>query len=280
MGLQHLSLSLTDSEYASLLDAPSGSKLRTRGDAQTYTVQADRIFWRGRTGQWSVSAALTQKEQGNYLEDVLLEVSSRRLSIFDVDTRYTRLLFGGSANVSVGVARGLSALGALEDLDHMPDWAPRAQFTKYKYGLGYFRPFQMLGHSLTFTSQLNGQHAADVLYGSERLQVGSPYTVRGFNEDAIAGDHGYYWRNELALTQMLALGSGRILSLRPFVGLDYGKVWNREDESAGDLSSASLGVTASTGPVRLTLTLAHPLNSPKYGSEQGDSLAFNLSLAY
>lgn len=275
-GYNTFSLSLSDSEYSSLLDAPSGTKLRTRGDAQTYTLQADRMLWRGKTGQWNLTAALTQKEQGNYLEDVQLDVSSRRLSVFDLDTRYSTVIYGGAVNMSVGVARGLKRLGALEDLGNMPDWAPRAQFTKYKYGFGYYRPFSLLGQSLTFNSQFNGQRAMDVLYGSERIQLGSPYTVRGFNDESIAGDNGYYWRNELALTRVLTPS----LLVRPFVAVDYGKAWNREDQAPGEMSSLSLGMTASSGPASLTLTLAHPLQSPKATGDQGDSLAFNLSLAY
>ncbi|HWV10284.1 MAG TPA: ShlB/FhaC/HecB family hemolysin secretion/activation protein [Pseudomonas sp.] len=278
-GYNTFSLSLSESEYASLLEAPSGAKLRTRGDSQTYTLQMDRVLWRGQSGQWNLSGGLTQKEQGNYLEDILLEVSSRRLSVFDLDTTYTTRLLGGAFSVNLGVARGLHLFSSLKDAPNLPDWAPRAQFTKYKYGLGYYRPFLLLGQDLSFNSQLTGQHAADVLYGSERVSLGSPYTVRGFNEESIAGDHGYYWRNELALNRPFQLIGGRPALLRPFIGVDYGKAWNREDESAGDLSSASLGVGVMTGPLNLNLTLAHPLDSPKYATDQGDTLAFSLSLS-
>lgn len=278
-GYNTVSLSLSDSEYASLLKAPSGARLKTNGDSQTYTLQMDRVLWRGQSGQWNLSGALTQKEQGNYLEDILLEVSSRRLSVFDLDSSYTTRVLGGALSLNLGLARGLHLFGSLKDDSNLPDWAPRAQFTKYKYGLGYYRPFILLGQELTFNSQLNGQHARDVLYGSERISLGSLYTVRGFNEESIAGDHGYYWRNELALTHRFSLPNGRPALLRPFVGLDYGKAWNREDESAGDLSSASLGVGVMTGPVNLNLTLAHPLDSPKYETDQGDTLAFSLSLS-
>lgn len=278
-GYNTFSLSASDSTYASLLKAPSGTKLRTNGDSQTYTLQADRVLWRGQSGQWNLSGALTQKEQGNYLEDILLEVSSRRLSVFDLDTSYTTRVLGGALSFNFGLARGLHLFGSLKDASNLPDWAPRAQFTKYKYGFGYFRPFQLLGQDLSFNSQLSGQHARDVLYGSERMSLGSLYTVRGFNEESIAGDHGYYWRNELALSQPFSLPNGRPALLRPFVGLDYGKAWNREDESAGSLSSASLGLGVLTGLVNLNLTLAHPINSPKYEADQGDTLAFSLSLS-
>ncbi|WP_312959588.1 ShlB/FhaC/HecB family hemolysin secretion/activation protein [Stutzerimonas nitrititolerans] len=278
-GYNTFSLSLSDSEYASLLKAPSGARLKTNGDSQTYTFLVDRVLWRGQTGQWNLSGALTQKEQDNYLEDILLAVSSRRLSVFDLDSTYTTRMLGGAFSLNLGLARGLHLFGSLKDASNLPDWAPRAQFTKYKYGLGYFRPFQLLGQGLSFNSQLNGQYASDVLYGSERMSLGSPYTVRGFNEESIAGDHGYYWRNELALNRPFLLPSGHPALLRPFIGMDYGKAWNREDESAGDLSSASLGVSVMTGPLSLNLTLAHPLNSPKYETDQGDSLAFSLSLS-
>lgn len=278
-GYNTFSLSASDSEYASQLKAPSGAKLRTNGDSQTYTLQMDRVLWRGQSSQWNLSGGLTQKEQDNYLEDILLQVSSRRLSVFDLDSNYTTRLFGGAFSLNLGLARGLHLFGSLKDASNLPDWAPRAQFTKYKYGAGFYRPFQALGQELSFNSQLSGQYALDVLYGSERMSLGSPYTVRGFNEESIAGDHGYYWRNELALTRSFSLPNGRPALLRPFVGVDYGKAWNREDESAGHLTSASLGIGLMTGPVNLNLTLAHPIDSPKYESDQGDTLAFSLGLS-
>lgn len=278
-GYNTFSLSLSDSEYASQLKAPSGSRLKTSGDSQTYTLRLDRVLWRGQSAQWNLSSALTQKEQDNYLEDVLLGVSSRRLSVFDLDSSFTTRLFGGAFSLNLGMARGLHLFGSLKDAANLPDWAPRAQFDKFKYGAGYSRAFRLAGQELSFSSQLNGQYAQDVLYGSERLSIGSPYTVRGFNEESISGDHGYYLRNELALNRPQVLPGGRVALLRPFIALDYGKAWNRTEESASDLSSASLGLGLFSGPLSLNLALSHPLDSPKYGDDRGDTLSFSLSLS-
>jgi hemolysin activation/secretion protein len=281
-GYSTLSLSASDSEYASLLSAPSGAKLHTNGNSKNYSMRLDHVLWRGQQSLWTLSGSLTQKKTENYLEGILLEVSSRKLTVFDLDTNFSTQVAGGALTLSGGVARGLTWFNALDDADHLPDWAPRAQFTKLKYGISYYRPFQMAGENFSLNSSFSGQYALDVLYGSEQLSIGSPFTVRGFAETPISGDHGYYLRNDLSWTRPLALIGGRALTLRPYLGADYGSVRNRAPNTpGGELSSVSAGLGLYYGAFSIDLLQSHPISSPGYlgSAADGDSTFFNISLA-
>jgi hemolysin activation/secretion protein len=44
---------------------------------------------------------------------------------------------------------------------------------------------------------MSAQHAKKTLFGSEQFSVGGYYSVRGFRENYINGDSGYYFRNKL-----------------------------------------------------------------------------------
>ncbi|KAF1069224.1 MAG: Hemolysin transporter protein ShlB [Pseudomonas citronellolis] len=283
LGYSTLSLNASESEYASILRAPSGAGLHTNGNSKNYSVRLDHVLWRGQQSMWTVSGSLTKKKNENYLEGILLEVSSRSLTVFDLDTSFTTQVLGGALNLDLGVARGLPWFDALKDASDLPGWAPRAQFTTYKYGFGFYRPFQLAGENFSLNSTFTGQWAANVLYGSEQMSIGSPFTVRGFAENPLSGDHGYYLRNDLSWTRSVALIAGQTFVLRPYLGADYGRVRNRvSDTQDGELSSVSAGVGAYLGPLSLDLLVAHPIGAPSFMKHEarGDSTFFNLSLAF
>lgn len=281
LGYTTLGITASKSKYESLFTGPSGTAFQSRGDSETYSLRADHVLWRGRGGQWRIAGTLTNKVSNNYLANAFLEVSSRRLTVLDVDSSYSTALLGGALSVDVGVARGLDWLDAQEDARGLPDTAPRAQFTKLKYGAVYFKGFDRDGRRLMLTSQLSGQRALDVLFGSERMSIGSPFTVRGFREDSLAGDNGLYWRNDLSLSYPLMLGQ-RPGMLRPYLGVDIGRVWNRyvDEVGQGRLSSASVGLAVHVRPLSLDLVHSRPIDTPDSKPDLGGSTYFTLSLSF
>jgi len=75
------------------------------------------------------------------------------------------------------------------------------------------------------------------------MTIGSRYTVRGFDgEMLLAGDSGFYWRNEL---QAPIANTGQAL----YAGLDYGRVFG--SSTAGlvgtQLAGAVLGLRGGFG---------------------------------
>lgn len=286
-GYSTLSLNASVSGYENLFTGSSHDPDSTpptflsRGDSETYSLRVDHVLWRGQSGQWRLAGMLTHKISENYLADAFLIGNSRRLTVLDIDTSYSTRLLGGALTLDAGIARGLSMFGGLEDPSGLPDTFPRAQFTKLKYGAVWFRPFELSGHRLVWSSQLSGQRALDVLFGSERSSIGSPFTVRGFKEDSLAGDHGLYLRNDLTLNHPLTLPGNRAGLLRPYLGLDIGRVWNREldDVGQGRLSSASFGIGLHIKPLSLDLVHSRPIDKPQFNRDLGGSTYFTLSLS-
>lgn len=278
-GYSTVSLSGSRSRYNSVI-TPTTEEYRTYGDSRTYTGRVDHVLVRGQTTQWRMSGMLTNKIAENYLAGALLDVSSRELTVLDIDTSLSTRFQGGAFHMDFGVARGTPMFGSMEDPAGLPVDAPRAEFLKFKYGLGYFRPFAFASRDWSWNAQFSGQHANDVLYGSEQFSIGSLYTVRGFGEDSLSGDHGHYLRNDLSVNQPVVLPGGRDALLRPYIGLDHGKVWGRKVGSfTGKLTSASVGFSFYYRNVSFDLVHAHPIDKPEFNRDLDGSTYFSLSLS-
>ncbi|RTL29278.1 MAG: ShlB/FhaC/HecB family hemolysin secretion/activation protein [Burkholderiales bacterium] len=231
------------SRYVSTVHAPSGLDLTASGDSTSNALTWDRVVYRDQRTRANVAGTFTNKETRSFLEDQLLGVSSRKLSIVDLDGNVSTGLGSGILGLNVGWAEGLSSAGALRDMDGLPDVAPKAQFKKLKYGGSYNLPFEWQGGEWTLSSVLTGQAARTTLYGSEQMAIGGIYSVRGFVRSTLAGDSGYYLRNDLSLRQMINL-AGVQLPTRWFVALDMGAVRNRVPEvPQGSLVGAAVGAS-------------------------------------
>lgn len=264
LGYSTFTFTKSESRYVSMVNAPSGLDLQTSGTSESDIWRLDRTVFRDQTSRVGLAGTLTMKSSKNYLEGLLLGVSSRRLSIFDLDTTLTTGFLGGSLTLEFGYARGLDFASALKDGPNLPREAPRAQFEKYKYGYYFSRPFQVASLDLAFTSQLTGQIAKDTLYGSEQLLIGGIYTVRGFVNNTLSGDHGYYVRNELSLRRTFSM-NGTAMPMRFYMALDQGEVSNRvAGIPQGLLQGGAVGVTMSIKGGSLDVFTAYPIDMPDF----------------
>lgn len=276
-GYTTFSTSINRSRYTSTIVAPSGLDLQFRGWSANDTVKLERVIYRDQDTRFTLGSTLTMKNTKSWLAGQYLEVSSRRLSVLDVDSSVTTGAGGGVLGFDFGYARGLKFAGALTDPDNLPDEAPRAQFEKVKLGLSYTRPFQLDGINFSFSTQLTAQHALHTLYGSEQILIGGIYSVRGFVKNTLSGDDGYTVRNELSMYRNLVIGNERV-GFRYFAGLDFGKVSNRvPNVPSGRLTGMALGVSANWKGASLELFNTRPLSQPAFFVREGSQTWIRLN---
>ena len=48
-------------------------------------------------------------------------------------------------------------------------------------------------------STVQAQHSRQHLFNTEKMSIGGQFTVRGYQNQAIQGDTGYYWRNDFVM---------------------------------------------------------------------------------
>jgi hemolysin activation/secretion protein len=124
---------------------------------------------------------------------------------------------------------------------------------------------------------VNAQQGINALYGSEQFFVGGLYSVRGFRNTSIAGDSGYYWRNELSMPIRL---DNWPVTVKPFVGFDMGHIRDRFGVAGGDLSGVALGVSVSSPRVNTEISFAKPLKMPARLTDEGLQLFAKLNVPF
>ncbi len=177
--------------------------------------------------------------------------------------------------------QGLALLGALHDPAGLPGDLPHAQSGKFTLELGYNRRLSLDslgGTALTLSTQFSGQRAVDTLYGTQQFLIGGPSSVRGFQNCSLAGDHGYFVRNELGLPWRLPADAFVALAGRVYAGFDWGTVTNRAPGvPSGALSGATLGVGVFWKNVSLDAFASRAVHAPSPQLREGTLLSLRLS---
>ena len=244
-GRTTLSLGTSRSQYFSQLRARSGSVFTTSGNNKTINGRLDNVIYRNQSERMTLAAAITAKKASNYLDGQYLSVSSRGLAVLDLETSITTAIAGGSLTLDIVIASGLKSLGAMNDPVDLPVSAPRAQFQKINLGFNFSRPFSLRGMDAVFNSKLTTQSSEVALYGSEQISIGGIGSVRGFVQNTLSGDNGYYLRNEFSVTPTWKIGE-KVIGSRLYVGYDTGEVRNIiPGVPQGRLSGITFGTSSS-----------------------------------
>lgn len=269
------------SEYDSTLVTANGMRLLLEGDNRSIFATVDHVLYRDQVNKLTISGTLTEKEARNYIEKQKLAVSSRQLAVLDLGATYSTTVLGGSGSLGLGYSRGLKILGALQDTPGQDGDLPKAQFEKYTLNASWFRPFTVLDQSLTWSSQLTAQAARDTLFGSEQISAGGIYTVRGFHEESMANDDGYYIRNDLTLRKTLGQVMGADVLFNPYLALDAGAVTGRAPGTPhGTLVGGAVGFGMTAGPINVNVFAGHPIVKPDDMNDEGFTTFGRLSVSF
>jgi len=235
----------------------------TRGTLERVGVAAERVFYRNQTTRTSFSVGLAKRWANNFVNDV--EIGIQRQDLTDLEVRLIDRRTIGQARIdgSVGARFGLGILGAQDEPDDRPDALPSARYRIFTASLAASVPLGQ-GFVDTYRAEFFGQVSTTNLYGSDLIQVGGPYTVRGLDNDtaALARD-GFYLRQEL--------GARIVPNFRPYLLFDIGQV----RDGSGMRGGAGLGLRVQRGPVFADLFAARPVfgrNVPDF-----DRIRFGLS---
>lgn len=280
-GYSTFTFSVSRSRYVSSVTGGAGT-FKTTGSSKNTSFKVDHVAYRDRANRLSLSAAVTAKQARNYILESLIAASSRNLAVLDLDANLTTGFAGGVLVLDGGYARGLKNFGALDDPAGLPRGVPRAQFEKLKYGFTWSRPFRAAGLDASFSTALVGQYADDALYGSEQIAAGGFYTVRGYRNLSIAGDRGYYVRNDLAVRVPFEAAGTTVLA-RPYVALDFGRISPRFGNPGGTISGWALGASFAVGAhVSADIAMTRPLDKPESleGLPDGPLTFLRLSLSF
>ncbi|EAA6041661.1 ShlB/FhaC/HecB family hemolysin secretion/activation protein [Salmonella enterica subsp. diarizonae] len=273
-GYSLLDYSYSRNSYLSTIDN-NGWLWRSSGDTETHRVNLSHVLFRNGDMKTGVSLGLSHRINHNYLDDVLLQSSSRKLTSLLFGMNHTQKMFGGVATFNPTFSRGMPWLDAGHDGSKNGD-LPKAQFRKWSLSASFQRP---MTENLWWLASAYGQWSPDRLYGSERLTLGGASSVRGFKEQYISGDNGAYWRNELSYTLFTLPVIGQVSAL---AALDGG--WLHADRldpyAGGTLWGTSAGFSTASRWVSASFTIGFPLVYPDWLEPDHVSIDYRVAIAF
>ncbi|NYH26380.1 MULTISPECIES: ShlB/FhaC/HecB family hemolysin secretion/activation protein [Paraburkholderia] len=194
-----------------------------QGRTFSQTLGWNDVLTRSRAGRTSVDVTLTKMRTERSLNGI--DLLPQDLTVLRVGLNGLRRFVAhdqaAAATWDVGVSQGLPWLSASHDGPGIDEVDAHSQFTKLdatatlQVALG-----TLAGTQWTYRGTLRGQYSHVALFGNEQIFLGGMDSVRGFTEGGIAGDSGFYLRNEAAWQNVPAW---RDLQIEPYVFLDGGK---------------------------------------------------------
>lgn len=243
-------------------------------DQRKFTL--DHVFFNQTNFRFSTNASLTAKESASYLSGDKIDNSQRKLTVANAGF-VVSYYFDDVTNIYLkpSYSQGLKILNSQQDQQNLASDTAKAQFKVYKLYASASKKIIIpkLSAPVTISTEMDSQFAEDTLFGSEQLSVGGYYSVRGFREDYISGDIGYYFRNKanfnvgsvlLPLIKKENSGNWAQLNkfkLEPFY--DYGHVRNKYDGDSGRMAGAGIKTIFESRYFNASVTYAQALQKSK-----------------
>jgi hemolysin activation/secretion protein len=212
------------------------------GKSQTADLKLHRVIRRSQNDVLGVQLRLSRRFGQSFIEDTEIPQQHRNNTVLEAG--FTDRHYFGAAQFdgSLVYRQGIGGFGSQADTlaaDGGPTWRYRMMVADANLSV----PFQLGSQSLRYVTTFRGQYTGDRLYALDMMTIGSRYTVRGFDgENLLAGDSGFYWRNEL---QAPIAATGQAI----YVGMDYGRVFGPSTAvlAGKQLAGAVLGLRGGFG---------------------------------
>lgn len=267
-GWWNLSYNYSQNEYRALGEG-QGFTFKQTGDSQSHQLRLERVIHRDALSKTSLNTGLSYLRTNNFIEDSKVDVNSNRLSEAQFGINHGRRIGNAFVNFDLGMQEGIGAFDAQREKqrdDKTGERLANARYRKYTATVSYLQPLQLWGESLLFSSLVTGQRSEDPLFSSQRMSLGSQSSIRGYKDQSLNGDSGYYWRNDLRWSRQVAWDWLRPTLTEYGLGLAYDVGAIRHDRynsgQSGRLSSDAIELFARGKNLAASVTFAHSLERP------------------
>jgi hemolysin activation/secretion protein len=230
----------------------------SQGATKTYTFDMQYKFYHDQKNRINMGASVSNYRTKNYFAHTYLESSSYRLSKLTLAADYLYQIPGFYTFLNFAYARGVDLFQNYHftELDD--------EYDIYNISLSVMKDFYPFRYSLSAYMQFTD----DSLFGSDKISIGGPYSVRGFSKEGLSGNEGYYVRNELLYNMHYEVLSG--VGNSYFIALDGGEINSDEDNFGGRLIGCSLGTKIQSKNLEASLQYDIPL----YKKDVSESIKF------
>jgi hemolysin activation/secretion protein len=218
----------------------------SQGSTKTFTFDAQYKLYHDRKNRINIGASISNYRTKNYFAYAYLDSSSYRLSKLTLSADYLYQIPGFYTFINFAYARGVDLFQNYHSTS-LDD-----EYEIYNISFSAMKDFYPIRYSLNAYAQFTD----DSLFGSDRMSIGGPYSVRGFSKEGLSGNEGYYARNELSYNVNYDILGG--INNSYFIALDGGAMKSDESSDAGKLLSYSFGVKLQTNSLEASMHYAIP----------------------
>ncbi|KEC55589.1 ShlB/FhaC/HecB family hemolysin secretion/activation protein [Bartonella koehlerae] len=230
--------------------------IETTGDSSELHAGTSRVLHRDSLSLTTFNLGLFYKKNHNYLLGNKIEVGSRQYSVANFGISHSRQMLGGTWTFDTSYLQGVSWFHAVKKHDPGAGDA-EPQFTKFTGTLSAMTPFKLGAWNFLLSNLLSGQYSPHNLLGAEQISLGGVSNVRGTRDSLLFGNNGFFTRNDLLLRTIPWSNNAKLKrifgELRPYIGLDYGRVFSNSlyGFTGGRLASWTAGVKLVGGTISL-----------------------------
>lgn len=256
--------------------AGANALIEFSGQSDSVQLQVSRLVYRDQVRKSTVGMQLWSRSSKNFIDDTEVEVQRRQTAGWEFSLNHREFIGRAILDANLSYKRGTGAWGAMA--------APEEAF-----GEGTSRP-KLLNADVQFSAPLawgrqrfsyrgvwRAQWNRTPLVPQDRFSIGSRYTVRGFDGEAmLSADRGWLLRNDL---DWIIGQSTQAL----YVGLDYGEVGGPSAANLAGrrLAGAVLGLRGQAFKgLAYDVFVSTPIKEPKRIVSAGHVSGFNLNWAY
>ena len=239
---------------------------RSNGANESFGVNSSYNLFQSLNHSFDLLLNYEKKETRNFLNDTRLDLQSYSSSSLDFGFKHSFI-----NNSFEYYSKFLAQKGVAAEQDDIAN--QEKYYTKYLIDLGFTKYFDT-ENDLKYNLYLRGQYSKDRLSGSDELYMGGVYSVRGFEDEGLSGNRGFYVRNDVSVKYQI-----EDITLAPYIGLDYGYVVKDENNISGKIVGSSLGSKFYWKNFNLELFYMMPLREAKI-IEDENSKFFGANLVY
>lgn len=218
------------------------------GNTNGQRLRVSKILMRNQKNKFSAALSVYHKNTKNFLANQLIEVSSYKTTLVQLDLMDTWLQRWGRLTMTYSYYQGTDWFGAREDsfFSAQTGMKNQAKLQFKKQTLDINLLYYLKDRSYQITSDFYLQRTGDLLFDNDKLMIGSDYTVRGYLDRNLYGNNAWYIESNLTKTWRPNLQLSRVQTISLFGGLDYGYARCEVDNpvSCGKIYGAAIGFTA------------------------------------
>lgn len=210
---------------------------------------ASYLLYRDTYQRITLHGGLKHKRVQTQLAGQALTISSPTLASIFFSPQYSTVINQGYFTLNPSIEWGTSAFGAVPDL--IAEKSPRSHYRKLNLSSSYQYPIK---NDLNYLTSFYSQYTPDNLYAIERLNIGGQHSIRGYQDQSINGNSGFYWRNEINKQINHKFGA-----LNLILALDYGYIIpDKYEIEGGTLTGGGMGISYTNNALSASLLISKP----------------------